>query len=253
MPETSALACLELWGGNRSTLESLELPGLSAWVYSSPHESSPSGGDLHYLSVCNMGYVSRIALADVSGHGSESGGFAAALHDMLRRYINYWDQSDLMRELNGAFREYASPSRKYATAVILGYYRGSGELAFTNAGHPRPLWYHASRGEWDLLREGDAAAGKGSGLPVGLIPGTCYRQTVAPLEPGDLLVLYSDGITDAENRSGSDLGVEGLLDWARNAPSHSAQAAGEWLLSRFDSWRADPSDDETLIVVQRSA
>ena len=157
-----------------------------------------------------------------------------------------------MRELNGAFREYASPSHKYATAVILGYYRGSGELAFTNAGHPQPLWYHASRSEWDLLREGDAAAGKGSGLPVGLIPGTCYRQTVAPLEPGDLLVLYSDGITDSENRSGSDLSVEGLLDWARNAPSHSAQAAGEWLLSRFHSWRGEPSDDETLIVVRRS-
>jgi phosphoserine phosphatase RsbU/P len=199
-----------------------------------------------------MGYVSRIALADVSGHGSESGGFAAALHNMLRRYINYWDQSDLMRELNGAFREYASPSRKYATAVILGYYRGSGELAFTNAGHPQPLWYHAALGEWELLRESETAGGEGSGLPVGLIPGTCYRQTVVPLDPGDLLVLYSDGITDCEDRSGAELSVEGLLAWARQAPTDSAQAAGEWLMSRFHAWRGEPSDDETLIVVQRS-
>ena len=63
------LACAETWAGNKETASLVELPGLTAWVYSVPVGPDHVGGDVHYLSVCPSCIVSRIALADVSGHG----------------------------------------------------------------------------------------------------------------------------------------------------------------------------------------
>jgi hypothetical protein len=85
-----------------------------------------------------------------------------------------------------------------------------------------------------------------------LIPGADYRQTIVNLRPLDILVLYTDGITEAENCSGQDLGREQLLEWARQAPVDSPTALGEALLQRLELFRgAFRNDDETLLVLQR--
>ena len=90
------------------------------------------------MSACNHGVVARIALADVSGHGTEVSAIAVKLRDMMRQYVNYWDQTEFVRSLNDAFPKDDS-GLKYASAAILGYYTGSNQLLFTNAGHPPPL------------------------------------------------------------------------------------------------------------------
>src|SRR5208283_412217 len=91
-----------------------------------------------------------------------------------------------------------------------------------------------------------------AGLPVGLIPGTEYSQTVVTLEPSDLLVLYTDGITEAGNETSQELGREQLLEWARRAPVDSPRALGEDLLHRLELFRGQiRNDDETLLVLQR--
>jgi sigma-B regulation protein RsbU (phosphoserine phosphatase) len=133
----------------------------------------------------------------------------------------------------------------------LSFHRILGRLAFSNAGHLPPLWYHAAEGAWGWLEEG-AEAKKVSGLPVGLIPGTEYSQTVVTLKPSDLLVLYTDGITEAGNETGQELGREQLLEWARRAPVHSPRALGENLLQQLELFRGTiRNDDETLLVLQR--
>ena len=124
---------------------------------------------------------------------------------------------------------------------------------FSNAGHLPPLWYHARRKTWGWLKEDDdPMANKGSGLPIGLIPGTDYRQTVVTLEPSDLLVLYTDGVTEAENSVGQSLDREQLLKWAREAPIDSPESVGRPLLQRLESFQGRcRNDDETLVVLQR--
>jgi phosphoserine phosphatase RsbU/P len=225
------------------------MPSLIAWVASVPLNEGKGGGDLHYMSVCDYDLISRVALADVSGHGGEVDGVTQTLRDLMRKNINAWDQSDFMQGVNETFRQ--SGDHKYATAIALSFHRIRGRLAFSNAGHLPPLWYHAAEGTWGWLEEG-AEAKKVSGLPVGLIPGTKYSQTVVTLEPSDLLVLYTDGITEAANETGQELGLEQLFEWARQAPVDSPRALGENLLHRLELFRGNiRNDDETLLVLQR--
>jgi len=246
------LACMEVWGGNRSVIRNVELPELVAWIYSKP-VNSEDGGDVHYLSVCGQSVLSRIVLADVSGHGAEVGNAAHMLHALMRENINTWDQAEFVRGLNRSFRGAASGG-KYATAVVLGVLRGTGETAFTNAGHLPPLWYHSDSGEWQWLDDsGCPQECGGEGLPVGLIPGTTYRQTRIQLRPGDMLVLYTDGITEAEDCANDMLGRQHFMDWARMAPSDTPAATGQFLLGQLNDFRkTNFTDDETIIVIQRN-
>jgi len=90
-------------------------------------------------------------------------------------------------------------------------------------------------------------------LPLGMIAGTSYSQTAVQLEVGDLLLLYTDGISESWDESGEQLGLEGLLSIARSLPTESAAAAGQALLSAIERFRGGvpPVDDETIVALQR--
>jgi sigma-B regulation protein RsbU (phosphoserine phosphatase) len=249
---SSRLACFELWGGNRSADHSVELPGLAGWVYSRPLEPAAGGGDVHYFSVCSKGMVSRIAVADVAGHGSSASSMAENLRHVLQRYTDNWDRSALMRELNEAFVGESAESQ-YATAAVLGFYFETGELLFSSAGHPPVLWYRARDKSWNWLQDRTPFAVEIEGLPLGLIPGTTYSQTGVRLGADDVLVLYTDGITEAMDSSGNELGHRGLLELARGLDIESPVQVSRALMSGAQAFRGDGPrrDDETLVVLQR--
>ena len=102
-------------------------------------------------------------------------------------------------------------------------------MLFTNAGHLPPLWYRAAAKEWSFLLDSTPYSKEIVDLPLGMIAGTAYSQTAVQLESGDLLLLYTDGISEAWDESGEQLGLEGLLSIARSLPVESAAAAGQAL------------------------
>ncbi|MCI0624436.1 MAG: serine/threonine-protein phosphatase [Acidobacteria bacterium] len=247
------LACMEVWGGNGNVASSVELPGLAAWVYSTPVDSR-AGGDVHYLSVCDQGVLSRVTLADVKGHGEATSSLAKKIRTLMRRHINTWDQADFMRELNRSFHHETS-GEEHATAVVLGFLRHTSQLVYTNAGHLPPLWYQAAASEWGFLKEDDLR-GKTevADLPLGLIPGTEYHQSTVRFSTGDMLVLYTDGLTEAVDGTGEELGSERLLELTGRLRVDSAVAAGRALLTAVRGFRQGmaATDDETLIVLHRA-
>ena len=255
-PETpQRLSCLELRGGNHHATYSAELPGLDAWVSCRPLRPAANGGDLYYLSVCSKGAISRVALADVAGHGETVSRAATRLQEALRLHADHWDQSLLIRHLNDTFLNGGEGALEYATAFLVSYYGQSGELLFTNAGHPPPLWFKAETGEWSALRESTPLARSVTDLPLGIISGTEYSQTAVELGKGDLLILYTDGISESRNEAGEMLGLRRLLDLARQLPAGSAGETGPALLAAVESYRGATlaADDETVVVLQRSA
>jgi len=246
------LACLELRGGNDLAAYSAELPGLSGWVSCSPLRPSSRGGDLYYLSACSQGVVARVVLADVAGHGEVVSAAAVRLREALHQHVDHWDQSELIRELNDSFLR-TTGQAQYATAFLASFYAHSGELLFTNAGHLPPLWYRAATGEWSLMYESTPLSKEVVDLPLGMIAGTAYSQTAVQLEPGDLLLLYTDGISESQDESGEQLGLDRLLSVARTFPTESAAAAGKALLAAVERFRGTTgaADDETVVALHR--
>ncbi len=252
-PAPYELTCMDVWGSNRKIAREFTLPGLIGWVCSRPFDQLASGGDVHYLSVCDRGLISRVALADVSGHGQAVTSEAELLLDLMRRHINTWDQSEFMRDLDASLFE-DQQGAQYATAVLLGYYRKGGQLVFTNAGHPPPLWFHAAEQRWAFLEHGNApAATPLSGLPIGLISGTSYQQSLIDFAPGDMVILYTDAILEAVNQEGRQFGPARLFELAKTLPTGSPAVAGRALQGAVKDFRngAYAGDDETLIVLQR--
>ncbi len=246
------LACMELRGGNHLADYSAELPGLSGWVSCRPLQPAASGGDLYYLSACSQGVIARVVVADVAGHGETVSAAAVSLRDALRKHLDDWDQSQLIRRLNDSILR-GAPHSRFATAFLASFYRESGELLFTNAGHMPPLWYRAASREWTLLADSTPYSKEVMDLPLGMIAGTSYSQTAVQLEKGDLLLLYTDGISESVDASGEQLGLDGLLSIASDLPVESAAAAGHALLAAVEGFRGavPPADDETVVALAR--
>ena len=90
------MACLEIRGGNRRESYSVQLPGLSAWISCRPRPPASEGGDLHYMTVCSKGAISRVVLADVAGHGEVVSSVADRLR--ARKHVETWPQSILLTQ-----------------------------------------------------------------------------------------------------------------------------------------------------------
>jgi sigma-B regulation protein RsbU (phosphoserine phosphatase) len=248
------LACAETWAGNKRTASLVEVPGLTAWVHSVPSGPDHAGGDVHYVSLCPSCIVSRIALADVSGHGQAVAVFGEKLRQLMQQYLRDLEQISLMRDLNQAVREEVGDGH-YATMVAVGWHGRRGLMVMTNAGHPPPLWYRASRDEWSWLDTQRASErGRPAGLPLGLLADVTYDRVVVKPQSGDLMVLYSDGVSEAISPDGHELGRDGLMNMARTLDASSAEALGPQLASALRGFRGDgePLDDETIIVVRRN-
>jgi sigma-B regulation protein RsbU (phosphoserine phosphatase) len=188
----------------------------------------------------------------VAGHGDAVSSAAVRLRDALREHVDHWDQSMLIRRLNESILS-GEPNSRFATAFVASFYRQSGELLFTNAGHLPPLWYRAAAREWSLLLDSTPYSKDIVDLPLGMIEGTSYSQTAVQLEMGDLLLLYTDGISESWDKSGEQLGLDRLLSIARGLPVESAAAAGRGLLSSVERFRGSvpPVDDETVVALER--
>src|SRR5262245_44189573 len=246
------LQCAETWAGNERTASLVELPGLVVWVHSVPAGPGDAGGDVHYVSVCPSCIVSRIALADVSGHGLAVKALGEKLQELMQRYLRALEQVGLMRDLNQAVRDELDAVH-YVTMVAVGWHARRGLLAVTNAGHPPSLLYRAAQDEWSWLETPRASErGRPAGVPLGLLADIDYERTVVKPQVGDLVVLYTDGVSEATNPAGDELGRDGLMNIGRELESSSGEVFGTSLTSALRGFRGDaePKDDQTIIMLQ---
>lgn len=250
-PDGRPMQCMEIRGGSTAVEEAVSTPGLDAWVFSEPYEGAASGGDVHYVSLCGGGVITRLIVADVSGHGASVAEFSGSLRTLMRRNINTKSQTRLVRALNREFAELAQ-MRRFATAVVATYLAINQSLTVCNAGHPRPLWRRAETGTWALLDQDVRVAGN---LPLGLDDETSYHQFAVTLGRGDLVLFYTDALIEAADASGVMLGEEGLLALVRTIESDGPADLGRALLEAIARHRGgQPADDDvTLVALHHNA
>jgi serine phosphatase RsbU (regulator of sigma subunit) len=247
---------MEVWGGSQLTTRGVEFGGLDAWVYSKPYGRAQRGGDVYYASSCGTGRITRLLLADVSGHGNAVAATAAILRTLMRRSVNRLDQTEFVSLLNRHFAE-MSEGGTFATAIVTTFFSPSSRLAVCNAGHPRPLLYSAARTRWILLgQEDDPDESRLSNTPLGIVAMVEYEQFDVELKPGDCLVCYTDALIESRDTDGNMLGETGLLKLARLLPApngdvpEAPQGVAERILEEIGARYPEnlTNDDVTVLV-----
>jgi phosphoserine phosphatase RsbU/P len=216
-----------------------EFPHLAVSAINLP--SLTASGD--YYDVFPVGAeCTGFLIADVSGKGLGAALLTAVLQGALLGVTAGADASGIFRNLNRFLCQHTGVNR-YAT-LFFGILNRGGQLEFINAGHPSPL----------LLREGAVSQPFTEGsMPVGLIPEADYVPARFVLQPGDTLVLFSDGVTEAMDPEEQMFGVSRLCEvfsaQEPAAPLPDLQKAILESLKRFTRG-ASQADDITLLLVR---
>jgi phosphoserine phosphatase RsbU/P len=245
------MQCMEVWGGSQLTSKRVVFGGLDAWVYSKPYGDAEHGGDVYYASSCATGRISRLLLADVSGHGAKVASVAADLRGLMRQFVNRLDQAEFVRLLNQEFTE-LSALGTFATAVVATFFEPSGRLLLCNAGHPSPLLFRAATKEWSALAHEGEEGGGPRNLPLGLMSITEHEHFDVQMEPGDCLVAYTDALMESSDADGEMLGEDGVLrilqKFGHVGPDQLIHAVLGEIAGRYPQNLSD--DDVTLLVVR---
>jgi serine phosphatase RsbU (regulator of sigma subunit) len=201
---------MEVWGGNEIANSTVSMGGLDAWVEARPHENSAAGGDVYYLSSCATGRITRMLLADVSGHGNQVADIARTLRTLMREHVNHIDQRKFITRMNEAFTQ-QSRAGIFATAIACTYFAPTNELSLCNAGHPPPMIYRAESRQWHALVSTDGDE-QGDNIPLGILDMASYEQFRVRLENGDRVLCYTDSLIESRDETGELLGPHGLLN-----------------------------------------
>jgi len=187
-----------------------------------------------------------VALGDVSGKGTAAALLMSSLHAAVHAQA---DIHDSLAKTIGAVNRYlvdSIPANRFVTLFYAELDPKSGALAFLNAGHNPPLIVHAG-GTMEQLASG--------GLPLGIMPNADFREGRTQLHPGDVLVIYSDGVSEATNPSGEEFGPTRLYEVvARNLDGSAAGIRDriESALTKFCQG-TPAADDITLVICKRLA
>ena len=208
------MQCMEIWGGNNQLDKACHAPGLELSVISNPIPGSTHGGDVVYASQCASGRITRLILADVSGHGDVVSDVAENLRGLMRRNINVIRQTNFIGSMNRQFDQ-AKSNDTFATAVVMTFFQPTKSLQLCNAGHPPPLHYSTKHQEWTFLEQPSGENSTAMDIPLGILESTHYTPSNITLSVGDIIICYSDALMECSMPDGAMLGTGGLLEIAR--------------------------------------
>jgi serine phosphatase RsbU (regulator of sigma subunit)/signal transduction protein with GAF and PtsI domain len=186
-----------------------------------------------------------IAVADVADKGVPAALYAALSRTLLRTMaIAGRPPAAAVATANDLILA-DTRAELFVTLFYLVLDPGSGEIAYVNAGHPPPVLVRAASGQVEELRTG--------GMAMGVLPDLEYEERTVRMEPGDTLVLYTDGVIEAPGEGRTFFGRGRLAEAARAARHQTAAQMGESIEAAVAHFTAGAlaSDDLTLVVIRR--
>ena len=219
------------------------LPEIDALSYGAHcRQARELGGDCYDFVPLSCNRLA-FAIGDASGKGLAAALMISNVQSSLRT-ASLWSGDDGVAVLSAVNRQvHASAlSARYAT-LFYGVFDGATRmLHYVNAGHNPPM----------LLRgDGSTVWLETGGAPLGMFADSNYREGSIRLQPGDLLVAYTDGVTEAQNSAGEEWGVEGLREAAGNCYARCADDIIEAVFASLDDFsRGRQADDATVVVMR---
>ena len=214
-------------------------------TFGTMHAALDVGGDFFDVVRLQDGRVG-LAIADVSGKGVPAALFMMSSRTLLKgSAISYHDPGRVLAEVNTLIQEDETDSM-FVTMLYAVYDPETGIFTYASGGHDAPLLVRPDGSSTLLPLTG--------GIALGVVPGFEYRQATHHLEPGETIVLYTDGVTEAMNHDGELFGLEGLRSYFETAPPGDSEATGLQVMQAVTAFAGDApqSDDITCLTLRRN-
>jgi len=204
------------------------------------------GGDYYDFLLLPNG-VFGIAIGDVSGKGIAAALLMASLQASLRGQAirGTSDLAEMIQNVNRLVYD-ASAENRYATFFYSQYEPHTRKLTYVNAGHNAPIILRKESDDWSIIRLEEG------GAVVGLLPNFPYSQATVDLKSGDLLLAFTDGISEAMNPDDEEWGEDCLIETAKELEGRSAEDTLKLIVEAADNFAngAKQHDDMTLMVIR---
>jgi len=179
-----------------------EISGVDVAIHLQPAQHV--GGDMYASSKTQDGDPIMI-LADVAGKGVPAAILTSIVHGTFRGHAPFCNKpADLMKKIGHYIYQDLEKADTFVTAVVMRCLQQQNAFEYASAGHVDALLWRYETQEVEFL--------PGTGIPLGIEPEYPYENRVITLHPGDLVLVYSDGVTEAEDPEGKVLGLQGLSD-----------------------------------------
>ncbi len=221
------------------------LPRIEGWQLAATlRPARQTSGDFYDLMELPGGRLGLL-IADVTDKGTGAALFMALSRTLIRTYaFEYPEQPE--KALHAANKRILLDSRSsmFVTVFYAILDPTNGTLCYCNAGHNPPYLLSNSAEPLPL---------RNTGIPLGIVRDTTWTAKTVRMEPGDILLLYTDGVNEAQNSDGEFFDTERLLDAARNYREHTAQAVQDTILAAIDRFVGDAAqfDDLTVMALVR--
>ena len=217
--------------------EAPEVPNLEIAIGLRP--AREISGDIYDFSQHNDDHAT-IAFGDVSGKGAAAALYGSLVSGLLRTVaLRRRNPAGLMKALNDALVARKVEAR-YVTLLLLVWHPHSRHFNMANAGAIPPM----------ICRDREILRPRVEGVPLGLLPDREYEEISFQSQPGDLIVLYSDGIPDHLSPSGEEYGRARLSEVIKSSCNLTAQEVVDSIFSNLDRFNREPFDDQTLVVMK---
>ena len=213
-------------------------------VYGNMAPARNVGGDFFDVVSLENGRLG-LAVADVSDKGVPAALFMMSSRTLLKgAAIGRNTPGEVLSEVNDLLNE-DNETFMFVTILYAVYDPESGLVTYANGGHNNPMLVHANGTSQELPMTG--------GIALGVMPGLEYNQASITLEPGDSLVLYTDGVSEAMNSSGEEFGMDRFRQIFVETPPSSARQVNELILRAVSEFAGGipQSDDVTCLVLHR--
>jgi len=204
------------------------------------------GGDYYDFLALPQGHLG-VAIGDVSGKGIAAALMMASLQASLRGEATRAPESlaAAVANVNRLLYE-ASSSNRYATFFYGQYDPSTRRFDYVNAGHNPPMLFHCAGGQWTVSRL-DVG-----GTVVGLLESYAYEQSFVTLASGDIVVAYTDGISEAMNAADEEWGEDNMMETVTRCDGLPAQEMLQRILAAADAFVAGAKqhDDMTLVILR---
>jgi serine phosphatase RsbU (regulator of sigma subunit)/pSer/pThr/pTyr-binding forkhead associated (FHA) protein len=236
---------LALAGDIQRNLLPREAPGIETYDVAGTNQPCYTIGGDYFDFIRRPNGRLAFALGDVSGKGAS----AALMMAVLRATVHdaAHGDVDVVTTIGRTNRVMCqnTPPHAYVTFFLGDLDPATGELRYVNAGHIPPVLYRGRAGKVERLEEG--------GTVLGMFDNAGYEEGRIGLEPGDVLVVFTDGISEAWGPGGEEFGEQRVADVIRDNVKLEARDLIEAILREVDNYSEGdrPTDDRTLIVMKR--